>query len=635
MSEPNKSSNIPTKASISLPKGKMDLSLLKPKENKVTSTLGPERLVVQAKGQDLTKVLDGTIANSMTYFYFDNIGKKKFLESTLGNKFRTTEGWRTYIQTVKEINNLLKNIGNNNAMVRDVESKEPEKEKEKDDVKSVEELEKEEMREIRKRNNSEREDVQVEVEEGKGGILFLKDLTEDQKQYIVGYETYVGNGASKGMNQRLWDKYEDKRIIELVKHGATVIWDGPTSGQLAGKELVFLPSGTTPTSKTDGSITFSPTGSSISVVFNKDEAIVDSKEGGLSLDTFSQLIENRAFSFHQVYVPGNIELVNLMRQLSDKLQEALRLSKQMDVEINSDSMTDDLKEIRINDKTKITLNELFPKNPKGKFIETEILERDAVQSISEIGTGLLTLRKKGGFNEKYLGVEAIEDVLNRVLGKNNYTFITGTLTRIYIPNKIVLPGERVQLYGMTIPTAGTEYEPGDIYLMRGVYIDRLGNFKIAQISTNIKIGEADNEQTKEATAEQLVKRKLITMLFPLFRSIGKGDIDAVEEQKKVLTIALGNSIRAEMIERNMGLEDVIKERRLNIKRQKELLIEAPEAKRPRAKVEEIEEEDKKLKEMIPKMIEADKEKNTLVLPDTVKVSEPIVRNIEKPMEEIK
>lgn len=485
----------------------------------VTSSLGNELLVKDSVGitldlvfKELSNLSDGALSDLRTFQKIFNSGSNTMVDSTLGMKLSNKNQWKSFEQTIKDINTILENVGKNEAHRFSLSQKNE----------GVIEMEEEEIREDDQNIVDDCESINVvEGEVNKENsidmtqnnrILFLNKLNENQKKYITGYETYASDNKNAGIkgNPSLWDKWDDEHIYKLIEKGATVTWIGPENGKLGNQTLIW----------------------------NKDK-----------LGALRYVLDKKMFSFHQVYIPKQIAVLEDLRKLQKDIEKGLDekdMNKLMEKHkkyngIMIEEVDDDDKEMPDDDPRKI-LKDMFPKNPSGRYVETSILETDPMMSLTQIGTGIQKFLKTGGFGELYLGVEPIEGIMKQVIGQENYILIIGSVVLIELPSEIELGGESLKIITKkgekiddkvkeqleSMRTGKIHYytkkgNKGMFELVRGIYMDRVGNFKISQIVVDVKIGDEKDYYSQIATAKQLAKRNLLTSVFPLFSSVSEKD----------------------------------------------------------------------------------------------------------------
>ena len=155
--------------------------------------------------------------------------------------------------------------------------------------------------------------------------------------------------------------------------------------------------------------------------------------------------------------------------------------------------------------------------------------------------------EKAGFTEAYLEVGKMIEILNHMLGETNWT--------IEITDSVNISNET--------------------QVIRGYYLDTLGNFAYGQIVSDSKIGTAINANSAtavlagrtDAVISNLV-RTLIGDVFPALRGIGKEKISDVEKAQDQLTKAAkqaGTTAVRKYVQEQK--ENDRKERELDLKRQ--------------------------------------------------------------------
>lgn len=323
-------------------------------------------------------------------------------------------------------------------------------------------------------------------EEGKGRFISLNDIPADLMHFVTGYENYVaktvhGKPVNIGMQYSTvtFNKWNDENLLALAgKSGVTVQWYSPGIGDW------------------------------------KNVSILDV---GKNITEVKKMMTDHKFSFHQVYISPIDELIQQYLEMSivldklvkqeDKLYkmdpEEIKIWKEQGINIQEQIASDIVKSYA---------TQIIPTNEHG-YVKADILNEGLIEFTRKFGTGIANIGKEGGFDEHYTNIHAINGILNKVLGVKNFAFIIGTLTKITITTKTSI------VIGDGIFKTTYDYDPGTAFLIRGIYIDRLGNFKIGQIVTDVKAGQEGVLTSYEGTAVQLLKRKMLTETFPLFKSV--------------------------------------------------------------------------------------------------------------------
>lgn len=506
---------------LSLPK-----STIVPSKGVDSNGMGKELLVKDAAGivmdsifQMLLKLPSGALSDSRTFRLINNSGTRHMIDSTLGMRLSDKEGWTKFSKIIKDINIMLDKIGDNNANQYRI------KEKKKNGVIDMKTQEMKEGQEKVEGEDEKGEKCELEIVHNDGKkekelnmkennrILFIKDFY-NQSDYLTGYEVYAGDSKNIGMkgNPELWKKWDDENIIELIKKGAKVTWIGPKDGPLANVRITWAPE---------------------------------------NVEFLEHLVTENMFSFHQVYVPKDINVLNKIKKIGEYLQDAidrrvdlnslLQKSKKDQKKPIIEDPDDDGVELTSTD-PRYELRDLFPVNPRGRYVDTTILEDPQLMSIDQIGTGMSVLMKDGGFKEKYLGIEPVETIMNKVIGERNYTLLVGSVSLIEMQENINLEGEELEFdgnytgKGQIIKADPVHYsikkskDNGCFELVRGIYIDQLGNFKICQIVVDVMIGDKESRSNQIATAKQLAARSLLTTTFPLFASVPEKDAEKLQRR---------------------------------------------------------------------------------------------------------
>ena len=377
---------------------------------------------------------------------------------------------------------------------------------------------------------------------GEDGKLFIKNLTPEQMTELVGYENYSeGENIGLAKNPSAWEKWNDENIMQLIKKGARVTWYGEYMDSVTKQKSY-------PVIELGGKL-----------YDTTEEEYKMSDDEKAVIDALEKDIKNNNFSFHQVYIPDNIPVLDRINNLVDELNKGKPQITEPEEEAERINM-DRIGEYGPEKRTGI--NEFYPVNPQGKYVVTKMLENPPEIGIWNLGTGLMSLRGKGGFESSYQGVLLINDVLDKVLGKENFTYITGTVNKIVISNEIEIERPSIKVAGVDIKSAPRRYKPGKLFLVRGLYIDALGNFKVCQVSVKVDLGDSDEAVgTKNATAKQLLIRKMVTTVYPIFRTINKKDNETLSKAMTGLIDMIGfegkqNLITTQLI-REKGGEKII------------------------------------------------------------------------------
>lgn len=505
-------------------RNKGPLKEIKPLIPAVTSTMGNELCVPEVTGRlndlnsEVNKIAAITFANKMTFDILENTGTYDPYQSTLGLKLRTRQGKEKFLHDIKLMNDFIN----------------------------------------RKKSD---------------GRLFIKDLTLDQMNEVVGYENYsTDENVGVQKNRSTWEKWNDENILELIKQGAEVTWYGEALEKKEEKKEGENTEGET--KYKEGEITYKEIklgtekyhipelDDPITVPKNKvnDEKTVkeyaEKEKNRLEkrtkhqeyrniIDIIEQGIKNDEFSFHQVYIPSNVPVLEKIKHLAEELEKGKPQITEPEEEaeqINIDRIGEYGPEKRTG------INEFYPVNPRGKYVVTKMLENPPEIGIWSLGTGLMSLRGEGTHESSYQGVLLINDVLDKVLGKENFTYITGTVSKIIIKEKIEVERPPIKIGSFEVKSQPRVYKPGKLFLVRGLYIDALGNFKICQVSVKVDLGATDEAVgTKNSTATQLLIRKMVTTVYPIFRTLNKSSKENLNEIMKGLVSMIGFQGKQDMV----------------------------------------------------------------------------------------
>lgn len=206
-------------------------------------------------------------------------------------------------------------------------------------------------------------------------------------------------------------------------------------------------------------------------------------------------------------------------------------------------------------------------NRQKRYINADILKNTPEDFLERCGTVIGRKYKKGGFSDMYISEEHCEMILNRVLGPKGYTMITSPLMDIEIPielnqseigeweynlktkTKQVSVNDKGELQKQAPATEATRTtgrvtgpvkKTGNndvksvktglrtemrtltcnmFKVVRGIYLDVLGNFRIGQLV--VAPSFVDSKAT--TTADELLKKNLMKSVWPVFASISMND----------------------------------------------------------------------------------------------------------------
>lgn len=380
---------------------------------------------------------------------------------------------------------------------------------------------------------------------GENGFLFIKDIPPESMGEIVGYESYTKNVEDTigfGKNPREWEKWDDENILELARNGAEVTWYGVEKIEEKLHHFVY------------------------EIKSEESEVFKEVTKG----------IKDNTFSFHTVYIPKDVPVIKKIKDLTDQINNKPITTEPE--EERQQEIINRIGEYGIEKKTGI--NEFFPVNPSGKYVVTDMIEDPPAIAIWTLGTGLMNLRGKGVHDSSYQGVELIDDVMKKVLGGENYTYITGTPIRIKINKDISIKDRYNKLARERI------YKSGELIVIRGLYIDALGKFKIGQVATHIDIGTDESEATRNATAQQLLIRQMVTRAYPVFRTISQDNYKTIADMMSGLVSLVGiqgkqDMITTQLIREKEGEKQIGGSKRILINGNEMKSIEIEQGEKPR------------------------------------------------------
>ena len=192
---------------------------------------------------------------------------------------------------------------------------------------------------------------------------------------------------------------------------------------------------------------------------------------------------------------------------------------------------------------------------KKYYINAGMLKYRPDQFLTKYGTSVADMYEQGGHNDMYINTQHCMDILDKVLGNENYTMIVTPAMNIHFPKnfnqteagawkydlkqklKDVLVNKDGQMKKKPITNVQVEektkekqeeeewktiqklFTYDEVKVIRGFYLDVLGNFKIGQLVTSPSF-----VATKAtSTAEEFLKKNLMKSVWPVFRSIPVGD----------------------------------------------------------------------------------------------------------------
>ena len=208
-------------------------------------------------------------------------------------------------------------------------------------------------------------------------------------------------------------------------------------------------------------------------------------------------------------------------------------------------------------------------NGEPRYINSSILNNNQTDFLDLYGTVLADKYTLGCFNDMYIPEDSCESILNRVLGPKGYTIITSPIMVVKFPSEknqtkigewdynlkvktkevnfndkgeivkstkpVVIPktqGKQIIQQkskttsikegnaDITTVKTGTRTETrtfvyDEFKVIRGFYLDVLGNFKIGQLV----VAPAFLDSKSMTTADELLKKNLMKTVWPIFNSI--------------------------------------------------------------------------------------------------------------------
>lgn len=178
------------------------------------------------------------------------------------------------------------------------------------------------------------------------------------------------------------------------------------------------------------------------------------------------------------------------------------------------------------------------------YINTSCLNLSPEKFLTDYGTSIAYQYKLGVFDEYYIPYQKCIDLLDIVLGRNNYAFFITPAIIINFPQNNMQIGDYTYTFKEKKIDGNTKKQVvvksvTEAKVIRGVYIDVLGNFKIGQIVCDPAF--ADTKSV--ATAEELLKKELLKSVWRVFKSVDKGSKSHMDNLKTKLDVYVGEKYK--------------------------------------------------------------------------------------------
>lgn len=150
---------------------------------------------------------------------------------------------------------------------------------------------------------------------------------------------------------------------------------------------------------------------------------------------------------------------------------------------------------------------------------------------------ILNSLEVGGYKEFYLPIDVLENILNSVLGVNNWTTFTSSVFKLPPGGiKSVIKKGEIKKDEIKRVTSIPDTDKDNIYLCRCIYIDVLGNCTYAQIETIPNYGKDENGIV---TVKNLARRAAISQTFVSLQSIKGSQSGITNEQREIIDLLDG------------------------------------------------------------------------------------------------
>lgn len=349
-------------------------------------------------------------------------------------------------------------------------------------------------------------------------IEYIKNIELNHffdKQYynlMDGYENYWEHGKTRGtfinytsVNKLSAMKWSDKNILELIRKGAIVeVTQGTVNDPVLARDFFFKQV-------------------SENVYRDLTQEDIDQMQDAVK----KQKAQNH-FNFMQGVLKGERSFFDMNIDLEDSvISWIIDLLKFIDDWSKRDK-TDVIKVVNSYQKEKsdqemltdALIEEFTPMVHQGKYATEDSLRLSRNEFIGQYGTGLDSSRVSGSFAEGYIPIRTINNTMNLTVGADNYTFITSNIVKIDMSKMnadVEIAQEEKNKFGDPIVFKYVRNAVGKpIYIMRGIYLDKMGNVSIGQIATTINF---DNDGQVNNVTMSLLERMLVVRLFPVFESM--------------------------------------------------------------------------------------------------------------------
>lgn len=354
----------------------------------------------------------------------------------------------------------------------------------------------------------------------------------DKEYYNLmdGYENYWEHGKVRGTFINYTDanklsamKWSDKNILELIRRGAEVsVTQGTVNDPVMARDFFFKQ--------------------------------VDKDYQGLTQEDINQIEDQdkkeraqRHFDFMQGVLNGDRSFFNMNIDLEDSviswiidlltfIDEWKAEHKDDIKEVVSERQRKKISEEKLAD---ALIEEFTPMVHLGRYATEDALQLSKNEFTGLYGTGIDSSRVSGSFAEGYIPIKTINNTMNLTVGSHNYTFITSNIVKVDMSKMdadVEIVQKEIDTVGDPIIFKYIRNATGKpIYIMRGIYLDKMGNVSIGQIATTINF---DNPGQVNNVAMSLLERMLVVRLFPVFESMPKEEFMHYRANKKEIARAI-------------------------------------------------------------------------------------------------
>lgn len=366
-------------------------------------------------------------------------------------------------------------------------------------------------------------------------IEYIKNIELNHffdKQYynlMDGYENYWEHGKVRGtfinytsVNKKSAMKWSDKNILELIRRGAIVeVTQGTVNDPELTRDFFFKQVGNVYRDLTQEDI-------------NQIEDARKKQKAQNHFD-FMQGVLKGERSFFDMNIDLEDSVISWIIDLLNFIDDWSKRDKTDIVKVVNGNQREKSDQEMLTD---ALIEEFTPMVHQGKYATEDSLRLSRNEFIGQYGTGVDSSRVSGSFAEGYIPIRTINNTMNLTVGADNYTFITSNIVKVDMSGlgaDVEIEQEEKNKFGDPIVFKYVRNAVGKpIYIMRGIYLDKMGNVSIGQIATTINF---DNDGQVNNVTMSLLERMLVVRLFPVFESMPKDEFMHYRANKKEIARA--------------------------------------------------------------------------------------------------